>query len=71
MEWHHMTCPMKTTFKSALLAATILSTILCDEKDVILVNFLPRETTVNSDCCNQTLKSLNVCLHQVHPTGKA
>jgi hypothetical protein len=34
MEWHHMTCPMKTKFKSVLSAGTIMPTVLCDEISV-------------------------------------
>jgi len=41
MEWHHMTWPIKKKFKSVLSAGTIMATVLCDEKGVVLVNFLP------------------------------
>jgi hypothetical protein len=49
-------------------AGRIMVTVFLDEKDVILVNFWPRETTVNSVHQCETLRHLNTYLHQVSTT---
>jgi len=54
--------PREKKFKGALLVGIIMVTVIWDEKGVSYVNFLPRGTAVNSDHCNETLKSLNANL---------
>jgi hypothetical protein len=61
MDLHHTT-PRKKTFKSKLAEGKSWLQSLGIKKDVIFVNFLPRATAVNSDHCNETLKSLNANL---------
>ena len=46
---------------SMLSAGKIVVAAFRMRKGVILVHFLPRGTTVNSDCCIETLRSLNAC----------
>jgi len=58
----HKASPREKKFKGALLVGIIMVTVIWDEKGVIFVNFLPRATAVNSDHCNETLKSLNANL---------
>jgi hypothetical protein len=58
----HMASPREKKLESALLAGIIMVTVTWYEKCVIFVNFLPRGTAVNSDHCNETLKSLNANL---------
>jgi hypothetical protein len=58
----HKASPREKKFKGVLLVGIIMVTVIWDEKDVVFVNFLLRETAVNSDHCNETLKSLNADL---------
>jgi hypothetical protein len=60
--------PKEKKSKSALPARKIDVTVLWDKK-VFSPYFLPRGTTVNSDCYIGTLRSLNAHL-QVCPTNK-
>jgi hypothetical protein len=63
--------PKDQTGKNLMLqdqdsTADFLGTVmlsLWDEKGVSLVIFLPRQTTVNSNCYTGTLRSLNAHLH--------
>jgi hypothetical protein len=63
----HMTSPWEKKYKNVVSA---VSNHGCRKKGVIFVNFLCRKTTVNSDDCNETLKSLNADLCCVCPTRK-
>jgi hypothetical protein len=58
----HMASPREKKFESAQLVGIIVVTVIWDEKGVIFVNILHRGTAVNSDHCNETLKSLNADL---------
>jgi hypothetical protein len=49
-------------------AGRIMVTVFFFEKDVILVNFWARGTTVNSSHHSETLRHLHTYLHQVSTT---
>jgi hypothetical protein len=66
-QWNdQMTFPMMK-FKSVPSAGKIRVVIFCDDRGVVLVNFLPWRTTMNSDHCIKTLRNLNPC-PEVHTT---
>jgi hypothetical protein len=58
----------KEEMESVPAAGRIMVTIFLEEKDVILVNFWPRGTTLNSSHNSETLRHLNAYLHQVSTT---
>jgi hypothetical protein len=58
-----MTSLGRKKFKSVPLAGRFMVAVFWDEKGVIFVSFLPRRTTVNSNCYIEALRSLNACLH--------
>jgi len=70
IEKQQTTTPRKNKFKSVPSAGKIMVTDFWDDKSVSLVGLFPRETRVNSNCCNETPGSQNACLHWVHPTRK-
>ena len=49
MEWRHPTSPRVKKFKSQCSAGKIMATVFWDIKGVILVDFMPKGTTINSD----------------------
>jgi len=48
MAWKRQTSPMAKKFKSQPSAGKIMLTIFCDMEGVILVHFIPKGETVNS-----------------------
>jgi hypothetical protein len=67
-QWKDQTTfPMMKKFKNVPSAGKIRVVIFYNDRGVVLVNFLPWRTTMNSDHCTQTLRNLNPC-PQVHPT---
>jgi len=70
IEKQQTTTPRKNKFKSVPSAGIIMVTDFWDDKRVSLVGLFPRETRVNSICCNETLGSQNACFCWDHPTRK-
>ena len=58
MEWRHTSSPRPKKFKSQRSAQNVMVTVLGDDKGVILLDFLERGSTVNSEWYIETLKSL-------------
>jgi hypothetical protein len=48
MEWHHANSPKKKKFKAAPSAGKIMATIFWDPEGLLLVDIMPRGTTINS-----------------------
>ena len=70
IEKQQTTTPRKNKFKSVPSAGKIMVTDFWDDKSVSLVGSFPRETRVNSNCCNQTLGCQNACFCWDNPTKK-
>jgi histone-lysine N-methyltransferase SETMAR len=58
MEWRHTSSPVKTKFKRTISSRKIMCTVFWDRKGVLLVDFMPPGTTINSDVYCETLKKL-------------
>lgn len=58
MEWRHSTSPRKIKFKQTMSARKIMCTVFWDRKGVLLVEFLPRGDTINSETYCDTLSKL-------------
>jgi hypothetical protein len=67
VEWNHVTFPKEEEIQECAPNWKIAFTISWDGKGVIIVNFLPQVTTVNSFCHTETIRSLNACLDSVRP----
>ncbi|GFQ98652.1 HTH_48 domain-containing protein [Trichonephila clavata] len=48
MEWRHSSSPKRVKFKQTISARKIMCTIFWDRKGVLLVEFLPRNETINA-----------------------
>ncbi|KAJ4444846.1 cGMP-dependent protein kinase, isozyme 1 [Periplaneta americana] len=58
MEWRHTASPRKKKFKQTVSTRKIMCTIFLDRKGVLLIEFLPRDETINRETYCQTLKKL-------------
>ena len=67
MEWRHPTSPRAKKFKSQRSAGKIMATVFWDIEGVILVDFMPKGTTINSDAYIDTLRKLKAKLRRVRP----
>ena len=65
MEWRHPTSPRAKKFKSQRSAGKIMATVFWDIEGVILVDFMPKGTTINSDAYINTLRKLKAKLRRV------
>ena len=54
-------------FKSQRSAGKIMATVFWDIEGVILVDFMPKGTTINSDAYIDTLRKLKAKLRRVRP----
>ena len=58
MQWRHPTSPKPKKFKSQKSAAKIMVTVFWNAQGLILVDFMPRGETINSEAYIETLKNL-------------
>jgi histone-lysine N-methyltransferase SETMAR len=58
MEWRHTTSPGKQKFKVTISARKIMCTVFWDRHGVILVEFMPKGTTINAASYCATLTNL-------------
>ena len=58
MEWRHPSSPKTKKFKTEKSAGKVMATVFWDIQGVILVDFLPKGTNVNSDRYTEALKRL-------------
>ncbi|GFR20425.1 HTH_48 domain-containing protein [Trichonephila clavata] len=55
MEWRHSSSPKRVKFKQTISARKIMCTVFWDRKGVLLVEFLPRNETINAASYCETL----------------
>ena len=67
MKWRHPTSPRAKKFKSQRSAGKIMATVFWDIEGVILIDFMPKGTTINSDAYIDTLRKLKAKLRRVRP----
>jgi hypothetical protein len=58
MEWHHRSSPHKKKFKVQTSAGKIMASVFWDSEGTLLVEFLERGATINSEQYVRTLKKL-------------
>jgi len=58
MEWRHTSLPTKMKFKQTTSTQKIMCTVFWDRKGVLLLDFLPRGSTINAGVCCNTLQKL-------------
>ena len=58
MEWRHPTSPRSKKFKSQQSAGKVMVTVFWDSVGVILIDFMSKGTTIDSDVYINTLKKL-------------
>ena len=58
MEWCHPTSSRTKKFKAQNSAGKIMATVFLDSQGVILVDFLPKGKTINSEVYIETLRKL-------------
>ena len=56
IEWRHLTSPSSKKFKSQQSAGKVMMTVFWDSAGVILVDYMSKEATINSDVYVDTLK---------------
>ena len=67
MEWRHPTSSRAKKFKAQNSAGKIMATVFWDSQGVILVNFLPKGVTINSEVYIETLRKLKAKIRHVRP----
>ncbi|GFX02817.1 histone-lysine N-methyltransferase SETMAR [Trichonephila clavipes] len=60
MEWRHTSSPVKVKAKQMLFK--IMATVFWDRSGVLMMNFMPQETRVNSSAYCETLRKLQRAL---------
>ena len=70
MEWRHLTSPRLKKFKSQQSAVKLMMTVFWDSVGVILVDFMSKGATINSDVYIDTLKKLKARIRRVRPAWK-
>ena len=70
MEWHHPTSPCLKKFKFQQSAGKVMVTVFWDSVGVILVDFMFKGATINSDVYIDTLKKLKARTRRVRPALK-
>jgi histone-lysine N-methyltransferase SETMAR len=58
MECRHTSSPKKHKFKQTILTRKIMCTVFWDRQGVLLVEFMPQGTTINSTAYCETMKKL-------------
>ncbi|GFT06315.1 uncharacterized protein TNCV_1145181 [Trichonephila clavipes] len=62
MHWGYSGSPVKTKFKQMLSLRKVMDTAFWDRKGILLIDFLPREETVNVDHYCETLRKLRCAI---------
>ncbi|KAJ4432825.1 hypothetical protein ANN_21464 [Periplaneta americana] len=58
-QWHHPSSPKKPRkFKQTLSTQNVMATVFWDRKDVLLLDFMPKGTTINANRYCETLRKL-------------
>ncbi|KAJ4425723.1 hypothetical protein ANN_27919 [Periplaneta americana] len=57
--WHHHSSPKKSRkLKQTLSTQKVMATVFWDRKGVLLLDFMPKGTTINANCYCETLRKL-------------
>ena len=67
MEWRHPNSPRTKKFKAQKSAAKIMATVFWDSQGVILLDFLPKGETINSEVYIETFRKLKAKIECVRP----
>ena len=67
MEWRHPDSPRTKKFKAQRSAGKVMASVFWDSKEVILVDFMPKGATINSEAYIETLKKLKARIRRVRP----
>lgn len=67
MEWRHSFSPKKRKFKVTQSARKIMATVFWDRKGVLLIEFMPTGTTINSASYCETLENLRKAIKNRRP----
>ena len=70
MQWRRTTSPKPKKFKSLQSASKIMATVLWNVERLLLVDFLPKGKTVNSEAYIETLKKLRARIRRARPQLK-
>lgn len=70
MQWHHLGSPPPKKFKVTPSAGKVMVTVFWDMQGVLLVEFLPKGETINSERYKQTLRKLAVAIRRKRPDMK-
>ncbi|GFW45206.1 HTH_48 domain-containing protein [Trichonephila clavipes] len=62
MEWQHTSSPVKVKAKQMLSKRKIMATVFWDRRGVLLVDFMPNGTAINSGAYCETLRKLRRAL---------
>ena len=65
MEWHHPTSPRSKKFKSQQSAGKVMVIVFWDSVGLILVDFMSKGATINSDVYINILKKLKAGIQRV------
>jgi hypothetical protein len=67
MEWHHANSPRKKNFRAAPSAGKVMATVFWDMEGLLLMDLMPKATTINSEAYVATLTNLHAHLRRVRP----
>jgi len=67
LHWKHTGSPKRKKFKQTFSTRKIMCTVFWDRQDVLLVEFLPQGTTINSALYCETLKKLRRKIQNKRP----
>ena len=70
MKWRHPTSPRSKKFKSQQSAGKVMVTVFWDSVGVILIDFMSKGATINSDVYIDTLKKLKARIRRVRSALK-
>jgi histone-lysine N-methyltransferase SETMAR len=66
-EWHNENSPRKKKFRAAPSAGKVMATVFWDMEGLLLVDIMPKGTTINSEAYVATLTNLHARLRRVRP----
>lgn len=70
LQWRHTHSPSAKKFKVQFSERKIMASVFWDRKGILLVDFMPKGTTINADAYCETLKKLKK-KHQRQKEGNA
>jgi len=58
VEWRHSGSPHPKKFRVQKCAGKFLATIFWDQEDILLIDYLPKDQTINAECYSSLLVQL-------------